>query len=162
MEERNKKIKRKVIAILIVIDLIFLTMFLIAVPKEHKEYDFLILIVIGVVGITYLIMTIFINVSLFKVLTDMFYKEDYKESIKVLKYLFIANEYLEVIPIKADKYEEFILGLVDKAKFIASSNENDEVIKIKVKIGDEEDYRFLEEINIENFNCYYILKDEQI
>lgn len=86
--------------------------------------------------------------------------EKIEESKKYVEDNLSTKVYKEVLPIKAYKHEEFILGLINKAKFYAIIK--DDVVSINLKFNDEKDLRFLEYISKGYFNFYYKLNTKQI
>lgn len=69
-----------------------------------------------------------------------------------------AEEFLEVKP-NPSKYEDFIVGLQEIAKFYAIIREEDDLIEIHVKFDFEEKSRKFENISKEYFYSCYELKE---
>lgn len=81
-------------------------------------------------------------------------------NIEIVNECITSDEFIEVIPIHADEHKEFILELLDIAKFLAIISKEDEIIEVYVKFNNEENLRFLEEIEKEDFLHYYSFVEE--
>lgn len=160
MEERNKKVRNKVIVNIIFVDLFLLGALMLAVPyKQVINFSGIKRVITIVLVVFYLSAVIWGNIKLFKALIQEYNTEE-KDKILVQNNL-STERYVEVIPIQSDEYENFILGLTDIAKFYAVINDEEENVEIMVKFNNEEKYRLLEKIATEYFSYYYKLKQEK-
>lgn len=111
------------------------------------------LLIIPFIGISLLL------VSNFLLLTKVYEDDEVRQLyIALVNESMSFDEFTEVIPIRSRK--EFILGLVDIAKFSAILSKEDEMVKVYVKFNNEEQSRFLEKIEKENFLYYYSFTEE--
>lgn len=153
MKERNKKIKEKATKTTMIVDIILLIILLF--DQFTKKWNGSILEIASLVIIV--LMMTFITWTVFKISTKLFNQdEDEKESKQLVESVLSSQKYIEVIPIKASIYEEFICGLTDIAKFYAIIDEKDKV-KISVKFKNENQLRNFETLDKEYFKKYYKL-----
>lgn len=72
-----------------------------------------------------------------------------------------TETWTEVIPIKANEYQEFVLKeLPTKAKFFAKLREDGDIIDVSVQFHHEKEYLPLEEIGKRYFLDYYSILEE--
>ena len=152
MEERNKKVKIKVIRTVVIYDLVVLGMSLLMLQPGNNIINILCIILI-------LIVMIICNFIGAKFLTYIFSEEEYrKDSEEIVNNNLSTEKYIQVMPIKADDFEDFILKLVDVAEFYAIISEDKNKVIISLKFNNEEKMRFLQKIDKEYFNFYYMIK----
>ena len=152
MEERNKKVKIKVIRKVVIYDLVVLGIYLLMLQPGNNIINILCIILI-------LIVMIICNFIGAKLLTYIFSEEEYrKDSEEIVNNNLSTEKYIQVMPIKADDFEDFILKLVDVAEFYAIISEDKNKVIISLKFNNEEKMRFLQKIDKEYFNFYYMIK----
>ena len=107
-----------------------------------------------------IVMVVLIALCFVPITKAFLYNEVRQLNIALVNECMSFDEFIEVIPIRADEYKEFILGLVDNAKFLAILSKEDEMVEVYVKFNHEEQYRFLEKIEKEDFLQYYKIVEE--
>lgn len=107
-----------------------------------------------------IVMVVLIALCFVPITKAFLYNEVRQLNIALVNECMSFDEFIEVIPIRADEYKEFILGLVDNAKFLAILSKEDEMVEVYVKFNHEEQYRFLEKIEKEDFLHYYKIVEE--
>lgn len=103
------------------------------------------------------LLLVFCYLALAKVYQDY---EVRQLNIELVNECITSDEFIEVIPIHADEHKEFILGLIDNAKFLSIISKEDEMIEVYVKLSNEENLRFLEKIEKGDFLHYYSFVEE--
>lgn len=154
--EVNQKAKKKAIKWtigLVLITNVILILPLIVVPS--KKDIILLLLYIPFVGIYVAVYWMFYRIFQ----DEMVGKINISLATKCLS----TEKLTEVIPVDASDYKNFILGLVNIAKFYARINkEKSEYVEVYVKILDESGARFFENIRKEYFFKYYeVIEDNQ-
>ena len=86
------------------------------------------------------------------------HEEGKKSKIFVEKYL-SSKEWVEVVPIKVDKYSNFIMNLTDTAKFFAIRTERNKLVIIRIKFNHEKEVRYFQQIDLRDFTDYYMIKE---
>lgn len=84
-----------------------------------------------------------------------------KNSKTFVKMYLPHGESVEVIPIKVDRYSDFIFGLAEVSKFYATTNKKGNIIEINLKLNNEKESRYFEQIRSTDFTEYYKIKSEK-
>lgn len=81
---------------------------------------------------------------------------------KIFVRLYLSEgEPVEVIPIKVDSYSDFIFGLTDISRFYAITNRKGNKVEIRVKLDNESESRYFEQIYSSYFTEYYKIKSDK-
>lgn len=153
----EKRAKKKAIKPILLI-VLFIIIFFVILNFIDERVDIGLIIGISIPIIALLYICYFFLVKEYKE------QEIEKISSSLVEACLSANGVTEVIPIKAYHHKEFILGLVDIAKFYAEISEDDaEYVDVWVEILNEGGTRFLEHVYKGCFfDCYSIVeKDKQ-
>ncbi len=68
------------------------------------------------------------------------------------------SKWTKVLPVRADKYQDFIFNeLPARAEFFAKLQEDSDIIDVSIKFNNEEKYLNFEKINKNSFLNYYLV-----
>lgn len=154
--EVNKKARKKAIKwtiIMVLITNVILIIPLIIVPG--KKDIILLLLYIPFIGLYVAAYLMFYRIFQDEIIGEI--------NISLATKCLSEEKLTEVIPMDASDYKNFILGLVNIAKFYARiSKEESEYVEVYVKILDESGARFFENIRKEYFFKYYtVIEDNE-
>lgn len=143
---RKKAIKDTLIVLFIAICLFAIVGFL---GEGYKVYQ--------IIGISIPILALCILNFL---LLDKVYKDQevYRLEEIIVEKCLTSEEYTQVIPIKADDYEDFILGLQDHTSFFAIMHDEN-FVDVFAKIDGEDDLRYCKSISKGYFLDYYKIQE---
>lgn len=166
LEEREKRAKVKARKMVIFSDIIILAIWIFSIvmtiggePINNKNAVIAIIFAHFMIAISCIVCMIVLHKKVLKVAIQSFIEqEEMNDSKKTIQNKLSTDKYVEVLPIKADKHEDFILGITDRAQIYAIINEKDNIISISIKFNDEEKLRHWENIYGEYFNKYYKIK----
>ncbi len=149
----KKKAKRKTIKWALVT--VFILEFIVFSTTYMGSKDF---VTIAMMQLIIIILGYLVFSLNYRVILD---QEKAKISATLAEGCLRAETWTEVIPIKADEYQEFVLKeLPTKAKFFAKLREDGDIIDVSVQFHHEKEYLPLEEIGKRYFLDYYSILEE--
>ena len=151
--------KEKARKIVMIVDIIFIITMNIIFQDYFKEESVarVISLVIAIIIMT-MLFSVFLMVGLQRRIQI---REINKRSEEYVETYLSKEDDVEVIPIDAKSYREFVFGLHHKGKFYASIASDDEV-EIWFQYHNETEKRFFEKIDKANFKSYWLAETEDV